>query len=109
MSITLLGDAAKTFRELVEGDKLYYIDPKKPTEINFLPIKSVTEFPGKKGYVYVEYYQSSDAFQLTTSLESIPTRKIVADGRATSIITMSMPPSVYFTNQRALEKFMGKR
>lgn len=107
MGITISGEAAKQFRELVEGDHLYYIDPKKPTEINFLPIKGVTEFPRKKGYVLVEYYQSSDAFQLTTSMESIPTRKILADGRATSIIAMSIPPSVYFTNKRALEKFMA--
>lgn len=109
MGLTISGEAAKTFRELVEGDQLFYIDPKKPTEINFLPIKSVTEFEKKRGYVTIEYYQSSDAFSLTTSLESIPTRKIIVNGRSTSMISMTMPPSVYFTNKRALEKFMGTR
>lgn len=109
MSVTFLGDAEKRFDELVEGDQLYYIDPKKPTEINFLPIKSVTPWEKKKGWVVVEYYQSSQAIDLGAHLSTIPTRKIIAEGKAKRITTMSLPPTVYFTNKRALEKFMGKR
>jgi hypothetical protein len=105
----ILGSAEKTFGELVMGDNIYYIDPKSPTEIKFLPVKEVSEFQPKKGYVSVEYFQSSSALELV-KLENahlVPTRKIIASKNATRILSMSMPPTVYFTNKRSLENFMA--
>jgi len=106
---TILGSASKTFGELVKGDKVYYIDPKQPTEINYLPVKEVEPCHFKKGYVFVEYYQSSEVLGMTT-LENehiVPTRKLLVKAGDTQMLAMSMPPTVYFTNEKALRNFMG--
>jgi hypothetical protein len=105
----ILGKAEKTFSELERGDKVYYIDPKKPTEIQFLPVKGVENFIPKKGYVEVEYYQSSEVLEIIKPEEEyiVPTKKILCKGSDTRILSMSMPPTVYFTNENALKQFMG--
>lgn len=102
-----LNKAEKTFQELIEGDNIYYIDPKKPEEIQFLPVKGTRPFEPKKGHIYVDYYQSSSALELVKDPTLIPVRSILVKATDTRVMSMSMPPTVYFTNKRALESFMG--
>jgi len=102
-----LGNASKTMSELELGDFLYYIDPKKPTEINQLTIKGVTSSETQKGWVKVEYFQSQQALDMGAHVDSVPTRLLIVEGKAISCMSMSMPPTVYFSNKKALIKFMG--
>ena len=102
-----LGKASKTMAELENGDFLYYIDPKKPTEINQLTIKAVHQMEVKKGWVKVEYFQSQQALDLGAFIDTVPTRLLLVEGKAISCMSMSMPPTVYFSNKQALKKFMG--
>ena len=102
---------AKTFRELVDKDLIYYIDPKEPTKYKALTVKSVNPSELKKGWVTVEYYKSSHAMQLVTSdnIDAIPTGKIICEGNAKSLLTMSMPMSIYFTSEKGIKEFMGSQ
>ena len=101
-----LGDAEKTFEELKEGDSLYYIDPKKPSEIQALTIKCHEEFRPKPNYTILRYYKSSDALSLVADKDMIPTATILVEKKAKRIVTLSHPPTVYFTNKKALQKFI---
>lgn len=103
----VLGDAEKTFSELTSNDFIYYIDPKKPMDIQDLKLKSVNPFEGNPGWVKLEYFQSSQALDLGAHIDTVPTKLLVAKANAKHIITLSMPPTVYFTNKKALQKFMG--
>ena len=106
-----LGTAKKLFRELVMGDKLYYIDPKKPTEISELSVKEVRKAVDKRFCVIV-YFKSDEATKIIASTEAgineAPVGKIVVPKNATDCMTHTIPPSVYFTNKKALQMFMGK-
>ena len=102
---------AKTFRELVDKDLIYYIDPKEQTKYKALTVKSVNPSELKKGWVTVEYYKSSQALSMVTvdNIDAIPTAKIICQGNATSMLTMSMPMSIYFTSEKAIKQFMGSQ
>lgn len=99
---------SKTIAELEHLDRLYYIDPKKPTETNHLVVKSITPWEKKSGYFVIEYYKSSAATELLApeAIEDLETMKIIAEGRAKSFMTASIPPSIYFTSKRAIDEFM---
>lgn len=135
-----LGTAKKLFHELVHGDKLYYIDPKKPMEISELTVKGVEPHTKDKRFVVITYFKSDEATKVITLMtekktgligedgreikvkeiddqvkefnehliDSIPVGKIIVHKNASDCMTSTLPPSVYFTNKRALEKFMGK-
>ncbi len=132
-----LGDAKKLFHELEHNDKLYYIDPKTPHQISELTVKEVRKSVDAR-FVVVVYYKSEDATQAIRKmvddnektqkkmdiqvkemqeesrlfnkdlLENIPVGKLVVPKNSSSVMTHTLPPSVYFTNKRALEKWMGK-
>lgn len=132
-----VGTAKKRFMELVHGDKLYYIDPKTPTEISELTIKEVRKAVDHR-YVVIVYFKSDEATKVITGmveqniksekemplvveefktenkifnadlLDSIPVGKIIVDKNASECMAHTLPPTVYMTNKRALEKFMGK-
>lgn len=101
--------ASKTIGELEPNDSLFYIDPKKPTEIDHLVIKSIRPWEQKKGYMVIEYYKSSAATVILhpDALEDLQTGKIIAESKAKSFMSASVPPTVYFTNKKAIEEFMG--
>ena len=134
-----IGTAKKLFHELVHGDKLYYIDPKKPMEISELTIKEVHEHPNDKRFVVIVYFKSDEATKLITDMtqlnpklevgdreikvkeiddqikgfnenliDNIPVGKIIVQKNSSDCMVHTLPPTVYFTNKKALEKFMGK-
>lgn len=119
-----LGTAKKLFHELVHGDKLYYIDPKTPHEISELTIKETRKAVDPR-FIVIVYFKSDEATKAITDmseykvsmpgvdtginlLDTIPVGKLVVAKNASDCMTHTLPPSVYFTNKRALEKFMGK-
>ena len=99
------------FHELEFGDKLYYIDPKTPTQISELTVKEVRQATVRT-HVIVVYFKSDRATELikkiNDSFEEAPVGKIACPRNASDIITVSIPPSIYATNKRWLEKWMGK-
>jgi hypothetical protein len=104
-----LNNAEKTFGELEEYDFIYYLDPNKPGEIKELVVKGVTQVLEKKGWVTIEYYQSKEALELVTLEKSdlVPTKKLITKRDDKRVITMTMPPSVYFTNKKTLQNFIN--
>lgn len=124
-----IGTAIKKFHELVMGDKLYYIEPTKPTEIAELTVKEVRKSTSAS-HVVIVYFKSDDAVKLIekmidedkqlhqitkdfnvmpkASLEEAPVGKLIVEKNGSHCMSHSLPPSVYYTNKRALEKFMGK-
>lgn len=133
-----IGDAKKLFHELVHGDKLYYIDPMKPHEVSEVTVKEVRKAVDARYVVIVYFKSDeatkliTDMTQLNPKLEvegrvikvdeiekeikdfnanlidNIPVGKIIVDKNGTWCMTHTLPPSVYFTNKKALLKFMGK-
>lgn len=106
---TILGTAEKNFEELQPGDFIYYIDPKDPTKIKELTVARIYPWDAKPGYTKIDYFVSSDALMLVTeeTKHLVPTKTIIAKNKDSRILSLSMPPTIYFTNKRALEKFMG--
>ena len=132
-----LGDAKKLFHELEHGDKLYYIDPKKPHEVSELTVKEVRKATDAR-YVVIVYYKSEDATTAVKKmvddnikamkempievkeiqeetrqfnkdlLDNIPVGKLIVPKNSSGVMSHTLPPSVYYTNKKALLKFMGK-
>jgi hypothetical protein len=133
-----IGQARKLFKELVNGDRLYYINPETPNLISEITVKEVRVAVDPQ-FVVVVYYKSDEATKLITDMtqfnpklevdnkiikvdeieqeikqfnsnliDAIPVGKLTVPKNATQCITLTMPPGVYYTNRRALEKFMGK-
>lgn len=124
-----LGTAIKLFKELVKYDKLYYIEPTNPNEIAELTIKEVRKSTDVN-HIVIVYFKSDDALKAVqdmieedkklhsitkdfnllpnASLDDAPVGKLVVPKNASHCLTMTMPPSVYYTNKKALEKWMGK-
>lgn len=97
------------FKELVMGDKLYYIDPKTPTTISEITVKEVRKSV-QKDYVVIVYFKSDEATNVLIKhahhIDDSPVGKIHCPKNASEMITVSMPPSIYATNKKWLEKFM---
>jgi len=102
-----IGIAEKTMGELIGGDYIFYIDPKEPTTIKELLVREISQMETNKGWVKIAYYQSTQALDMGAVTETVPTRLLIVEAKAKRFISLSTPPSIYFTNKRALEKFMG--
>lgn len=124
---SLLGNAKAKFKELTFGDKIYYCNPSKVGTIAALTVKEVK--PAIKiGWVIITYFKSDQAIeailkmieqdekmhQVTkdlnllpkASLDLAPTGQLAVEGNADQCFTMSLPPSMYFTNEKAARAFV---
>ena len=105
---------SKPIKELVRGDKLWYIHP-LTLKVESLVVAEVLKTAYPKIYE-IKYLISSDHLgllvvknnsEMDNEIKRLPMNSIFAEGDATSITTITDPPNVYFTSTVELVRFIN--